>query len=114
MAESLQAGYTGVRPMSHTLQRWSSLTFLLLGGSVFLSVLWLRNGVLAPWPAWWLQVVDLPLVGAGLLFGLTSVYRSLAIDRSSYALSFVLSLLGFSLFCVAVLLNAWPFLFPSA
>ena len=67
--------------MSSELNRISSLSFYVLGTSFFLGYLFLRNGVATPWPQWWLSVMDLPLLLAGMTYGGTSLYMSVKMPK---------------------------------
>ena len=59
----------------HTL---SAVLFYLLAGSFFLALALLRGGVGGSMASWWMQIGDVPLLLSGLLYGATSMYKSLA------------------------------------
>jgi hypothetical protein len=63
--------------MSLFLQKFTGIFFYLLTGSYFLGYLFYRNAILGPWPAWWMQVADLPLALFGVLYGGSSFYRTI-------------------------------------
>lgn len=97
--------------MSSFLHRLSATLFYLLAGSFFLSYLLVRNSVGLPWSQWWLSVGDLPLALAAILYGGTSLYRSIKRREgiSWLLLIFIgLPLLAFLTFLIA--LNFWDVL----
>lgn len=99
--------------MTRTLSLLSALVFYPLGMSAFLAYLFLRNDILTPWPAFWLRVVDLPLVGAGLVLGAIALHKSLSDSQTSRGLGWLIGMTATVLFALAVVLNFWPFFFPA-
>ena len=98
--------------MTRTLSTLSALIFYPLGTSAFFAYLFLRNGMFAPWPAFWLRVIDLPLIGAGLLMGAIALHHSLANGETSRGLGWFIGLTAAALFAICIVLNFWPLLFP--
>lgn len=97
--------------MSLFLHRLSAICFYLLAASFFVSYLFLRNNLLLPWPEWWLSVGDLPLALSAVLYGGTSLYRSVKRREgvSWLLLIFIgMPLLAFLTFVIA--LNFWSVL----
>ncbi len=98
--------------MTRHLSVIAALVFYPLGLSAFLAFLCLRNEMFIPWPAFWLRVVDLPLVGAGLLLGAIALHRSLADGASSRGLGWFIGCTAGALFVVLIILNFWPLFSP--
>ncbi len=100
--------------MTRPLSVLSALLFYPLGISAFLAYLFLRNDILTPWPAFWLRVIDLPLVGSGLVLGAIALHKSLSDGRTSRSLGWFIGLTVFMLFTLAVVLNFWPLISPPS
>jgi hypothetical protein len=98
--------------VTRTLSALSALVFYPLGLSAFLAYLLLRNDILAPWPAFWLRIVDLPLAGSGLLLGAIALHRSLAGGAPARGLGIGIGLIAGLLFLSVLFLNFSPLLFP--
>lgn len=97
--------------MSTFLHKLSATIFYLLAASFFVSYLLLRNNLLLPWSQWWLSVGDLPLALSAVLYGGTSLYRSIKHREgiSWLLLIFIgLPLLAFLTFLIV--LNFWDIL----
>jgi len=60
----------------------SAAFFYVLGSTFFLAYVLMQNKIWAQWPAWWLQVADLPLLLCAILYGATSLYMSIAAPDS--------------------------------
>ncbi len=58
----------------HTL---SAILFYILGSSFFVAYILLVRDIGGGWPLVWLETADLPLLLSGLLYGGSSVVRSL-------------------------------------
>ncbi len=54
----------------HSLSAW---LFYPLAGSFFVAYLLLRHQLWGEFPLWWLSIMDLPLLLAGVLYGVSSV-----------------------------------------
>ncbi|MDO8469241.1 MAG: hypothetical protein Q7S29_05815 [Candidatus Peribacter sp.] len=94
--------------MSQSLHRLSAILFYLLAGSFFVSYLLLRNSVGLPWSQWWLKVADLPLALVAVLYGGTSLYRS--VKRTEGVSAPLLIMIGIPLlvfFTLLIVLNFW-------
>lgn len=90
----------------HTL---SAILFYVLGSSFFLAYVLFRNNVWEAASLRWLQIGDMPLLLAGLLYGGLSVYRSMHDDTSHSTV--MLIAIGFPLvvlFITMLILNFWP------
>lgn len=95
----------------HVLHRLSAVLFFVLGLTFALAYILFRNGIAGAWPLWWLQVADLPLLLAGLVYGSISIERSLQRPSApSRALPSVIFVPAFLLFMFFVFLNFWPIL----
>lgn len=73
--------------MLRFLQTLSAWIFYPLAGSFFFAYLCRRQEWLGALPLWWLHVLDLPLLLAGLLYGGTSILMSVSdAERPSFGL----------------------------
>ena len=90
----------------HTL---SATLFYILGASLFLAYILAHNNIQASAALRFLQIIDMPTLLVGLLYGGLSMYRSLH-DKSK-GTSIILALaLGFplaALFLIVITLNFW-------
>ncbi|TSC59176.1 MAG: hypothetical protein Greene041619_12 [Candidatus Peregrinibacteria bacterium Greene0416_19] len=68
--------------MPRFLHQLSGILFYVIGATFFLSYVLMRNDILLPWSAWWLQAARLPFMLVAMMFGGFSVYLSLAAGRS--------------------------------
>ena len=89
------------------LRRIAAFLFFALGTSFFVAVVLLRNGMAGTWPGWWMQVADLPLLLCGVVYGGTSMYKSLAGDERSSTLGTILTVLLAAFFVAMATLNFW-------
>jgi heme/copper-type cytochrome/quinol oxidase subunit 3 len=97
--------------MTEHLHKLSAVLFYALGSSFFGAYLLFDNALYAPWPAWWLSVGDLPLILCGMLYGGSSLYRSVKHPKStSRILILVISIPLAALFIFLALLNYWELL----
>ncbi|MBI1813103.1 hypothetical protein HY285_03510 [Candidatus Peregrinibacteria bacterium] len=87
------------------LHQLSAIFFSLLGSSFFVAYLLVRNSIGGIWPAWWLQVADLPLALCALMYGGLSLYQSLTIKGHSRALGWTLGVITGIFFLFIVFLN---------
>lgn len=95
------------------LHRLSAILFSVLGLTFACAYVLLHNEIGGPWPIWWLQVADLPLLLTGLTYGSISIERSLRRPSSpSRLLSFIIFLPAALLFLFFTTMNFWP-AFPS-
>jgi hypothetical protein len=94
--------------VSHFLQRFTGIFFYLLAGSFFLGYLLLRNSIGGPWPAWWMQVADLPLALMGVLYAGTSFYRTVHRgDKASWGKIVTITIPLLAIFAALFALNFW-------
>ncbi len=95
--------------MTRYLHSLSAVLFYILGGSFFLAyVLQFNNIAAAPLLAW-MHSMDLPLLCVALLYGGTSVYRSLSHDENpSRGLALSLIIPFVIIFLAAAVLKFWP------
>lgn len=94
--------------MSQFLHRLSAILFYLLAGSFFISYLLLRNEIGLPWSQWWLKVADLPLALVAVLYGGTSLYRSVKrAEGVSRPLLIVIGIPLLAFFIFLIVLNFW-------
>lgn len=95
--------------MLRTIHSLSIFFFYLLGASFFLAYVLLQQKVGGVWPAWWMQVADLPLGFTAVAYAGISLYESVRPgDRHSWKLA---SAIGFPLvafFVLLLVLNFWP------
>lgn len=90
------------------LHRLSALSFAVLAGSFFLAYVLLRQESLGPWPAWWMQVADLPLLLCATMYAGSSLVRSLQHPtRRSAVLPSIVGIPLAALFSLFVILNFW-------
>lgn len=92
--------------MSAFLQRYFSAVFYILGVTVLVFLVLLKRNV---WPAQTdmiLNSLDLPLLGAGMLYAGTSLYVSLTRNsKPSTVMALAISIPLILLFCVFAYLN---------
>jgi len=94
--------------MSRFLHRISAILFYLLAGSFFVSYLLLRNSIGLPWSQWWMNVADLPLALVAVLYGGTSLYRSVKrTEGVSIPLLIVIGVPLLAFFTFLIVLNFW-------
>ena len=94
--------------MSAFLQHFTGILFYLLTASYFVGYLLLRNSIGGVWPGWWMQIGDLPLALAGLIYGGTSFYRTVHHGESTSWGKFVLITVPLLIiFTVLLMLNFW-------
>jgi len=91
------------------LHSLSAILFYILGGSFFVAFVLLHNGIGGRWPALWMEIGDLPLLLAGVLFGGASVVRSFQGDAPvSKILVIVIALPLLTVFGTATYLTFFP------
>lgn len=91
------------------LRRLSAVFFAALGLTFALAYVFFRNEIAGAWPLWWLQVADLPLLLAGLVYGSFSCERSLQRPSApSAVLRCAIFIPAFLLFAFLAFLNFWP------
>lgn len=91
------------------LRPLSAILFSLLGLTFALAYVLFRNEIAGPWPLWWLQVADLPLLLSGLTYGSISIEQSLQQPSApSRLLPYVIFVLAGLLFLFFATLNFWP------
>jgi hypothetical protein len=74
--------------MSRYLHTLSAILFYVLGGSFFLAIVLNYNRIAGTTPRVWMDIIDLPLLLTGLLYGGVSLYRSVRSDGdTSHALT---------------------------
>ncbi|MBM3228065.1 hypothetical protein FJZ27_04390 [Candidatus Peribacteria bacterium] len=94
--------------MSRFLQRFTGTCFYLLAGSFFVGYLLLRNSIAGLWPAWWMQVADLPLALFGVLYGGISFYRTIHKgERASWGKIITIAIPLIIIFAALFALNFW-------
>lgn len=83
--------------------------FYALGLSFFLAYVFLRNDILTPWPLWWMQVGDTPLILSGLVYGGLSLQMSLHSKATppKHVWTSIIIMISI-LFILALVLNFWP------
>lgn len=91
----------------HQLSAW---VFYVLGTSFFVAYLGVRQNVAAPLSLWWLNVLDLPLLISGLLYGASSVILSITDHERPSVTAIVSVLLPAALILLAVLILNFGFL----
>lgn len=97
--------------MSRSLHRLSAFLFYLLGASYFVSYLFYRNEMGAPWPMWWMSIADLPLALVALIYGGTSLYLSTQkTEQAQRVKAILIAIPLFVVFGVLVVLNFWEVL----
>ena len=81
----------------------AAVCFYVLGTTFILAYVFQQRGTGGGWPLWWLQVADLPLLLAGIVFGGASVVLSVEHDHGlscSARLIVAFPLIAFFLFAV--------------
>lgn len=92
--------------MSASLHRISSILFYSLGTLVLVGLLLVRRGVMLDGLYPILNSLDLPLIGAAMVYGGTSLYRSLTRSgKTSMPLAMVISIPLLLLFTFFVYAN---------
>ncbi len=95
--------------MLRALHQAAAVAFYALGSSFFLAALLLRNTVGGGWPAWWIQVADLPLALSAILYAGLSLYESVRpAEKHSRALAVGITVPLVTFFLLIVTLNFWP------
>lgn len=90
------------------LQKISGFFFYLLGVTFFASYLFVRNEMFGMWPAWWMQVADLPLAFSALMYGGLSLYLGLtSANKPAKTLGYVLVVVLGACFLLLVAFNFW-------
>jgi hypothetical protein len=93
------------------LHRLFAALFYLLGASFFVTFALVRAKLGDIWPAWWLQVADLPLAASAMGFAGLSLYQSLKSDTThAIRLAWMIGVPLVVLFVVLVVFNFWPLL----
>ena len=94
--------------MISALHRVSSISFYVLGIVLLLSYLLLRNDVSAPYPGFFLSILDLPAALSGMAYGGSSLYLSVKHpEKGSPILGTIIFLPLLILFGYFVVLNFW-------
>ncbi|MFA7682163.1 MAG: hypothetical protein WCX61_03985 [Candidatus Peribacteraceae bacterium] len=97
--------------MSLFLKQLSGFFFYVLGASLFVAYLLMHNSIRMQESTWWLQRADLPFAIVALLYGGTSLYRSLHTkEEFSPILAVLIALPLMAFFIFLVLLNFWGIL----
>lgn len=97
--------------MSRFLHTLSAILFYILGTGFFVAIVLNHNGVAGNAPRILMDIIDLPLLLTGLLYGGISLYRSIRNDAEpSHALMIGLALPLAILFGILLITN---FLTPS-
>jgi hypothetical protein len=92
-----------------TIHQLSAFFFYVLGATFFIAYMLLAKSVLGVWPAWWMQVADLPLVLTSLLYAGMSLYLSLrSSERHSWRLALSIGAPLIVFFVLLLVLNFWP------
>ena len=98
--------------MLKDLQRISAVLFYLLGTSFFVGYLLYANLIGGVWPAWWMQVADLPLILSAILYGGLSLFLSITkSEAKSITAAIVVGIPLATLFIFLLLLNFWNVIF---
>jgi hypothetical protein len=94
--------------MTKFLHKLSAFLFFLLGISLFVAFLLWRNEIYTEYSMWWLQRADLPFALAAILFGGTSLFRSLnPKEKRSPILAIAIAIPLIAFFIFLVMLNFW-------
>ena len=94
--------------MPRYLNTLSTILFYTLGSSFFLAYILMRNEIADPWPLWWLEIADMPLLLIALLYGGLSLYLSLQPEiGGSKAFGTIVALPLSLLFLLFLFLNFW-------
>jgi hypothetical protein len=95
-------------PVTRFLQQLSGFFFYALGLSFFVAYVLVRNRIGGIYPAWWLQVADLPLALAAVTYGGVSLYQSVtAPGRRTRIAAFVIGIPLVLFFAALVAINFW-------
>jgi len=97
--------------MIRDLHRISAVLFYLLGTSFFVGYLLYANLIGGLWPAWWMQVADLPLILSAMLYGGLSLFLSISKTEKSSIAAVVIGVPLVALFTFLLLLNFWNVIF---
>lgn len=92
-----------------TIHQLSAFFFYVLGTTFFVAYVLLVKHVLGVWPAWWMQVADLPLALTALLYAGISLYLSLqSSERHSWKLALSIGAPLIVFFALLLVMNFWP------
>ncbi|HRH93352.1 MAG TPA: hypothetical protein PKV72_02355 [Candidatus Peribacteria bacterium] len=97
--------------MVNVLRRVAAFWFFLLGFLAIAGVLLMKRELLSPPLVAVVHVLDLPLLFSGIVFGGTSLYRSMVPEgKSSPVLAILIAIPLLAVFCVFAYFNfALPF-----
>jgi hypothetical protein len=91
--------------MLRLLHQLAAFFFYILGLTFFAAYLLLRHGLGGMWPAWWLQVADLPLALCAILYGGMSMHASLAGVKHPRVLAGIISIPLIAVFLLLLFVN---------
>ncbi len=92
-----------------TLHQVSAVAFYLLGIGFFTAAVLLKNEAGGNWPAWWMQVADLPLALSAIVYAGFSLYQSMKPgDGHSRRLAWGIAIPLVTFFMMILVLNFWP------
>jgi hypothetical protein len=98
--------------MFNFLRSLSAFFFYVLAATFFVAYLLLRNNIFTSfgiWPAWWLQVADLPLALSAILYAGLSFYSSMRSGKGhSRVLAWVIALPLAAFFILLLVFDFWP------
>lgn len=96
--------------MATHLHKLSAILFYVLGASFFVAYLLYRNDI-GTFGGWWLNVADLPLALAAVIYGGSSLYLSVTPkEKTSKTVAIVIGIPLTALFVWLVVLNFWEIL----
>lgn len=94
--------------MSRTLQNISAFFFYILGTSFIVGWVLIKNNLYRMEAATWMQIADVPLIFCALVYGGTSLYRSLRHpDHPSKPIVWTITIIFTALFGVVLVMNFW-------
>ncbi len=95
-------------PVLRFLHQLSAVIFFILGTTFFAAFVLLRNDIATPWPAYWMQIADLPLALTAILYGGLSFFLSMQTqEKKSVALAYSVAIPLSSFFLLLVFLKFW-------
>ncbi len=95
--------------MLRTFRATAAVAFYVLGASFFVAAVLFRNGVGGNWPAWWMQVADLPLALSAVLYAGISLYQSVRpAEGKARMLAVAVAAPLTAFFLLLLALNFWP------
>ena len=100
--------------MTRYIHNLSAVLFYSLGVSYMVAYVLHFNTLGGFWPAWWMEIADLPFAVVAMLYGGSSLYLSIVKPgQKSYVLAGLIVLPLMLLFSFLFVLNYWDVFFKN-